>query len=477
MGSPSRTAESTSARAPIQPFVPNPVVNVLLPLRLEMRFFPPNGSASWKLRVRIVPDTASIDRHDPDPTLDELDGLELFLQACEGNLSTERGKAEWSRFAARQGAARAAWLVGTFPPIPGTNPIRIARPSTVSAGGRPARVNGLPPMLEIWLARGGLAAAPFATLTVDQSQLTLEVPDPATGREPWWTSFETAVAAGLGAEIDLGERADDIDVLYVIGAGAGDPGSLFRAHRDSGRLGVLTIGTPTNTVDGEPAADLAKDPETWRKLAVFGDGGGINAQSARAVSTALTGNDSTLGALPGGGPHHLAVNQAMLAALWPAVFGHGLNDVLGVKGTPAAGAWALDNVVPEGPFPTIRIEDQPYGLLPVTALASWKPDAGDPPVEEAMRSSLLDLRDIWVTATEKRGTVVGADTDRLLNMIGQTPRSTSYSYRWFVPLAWAHAVGYATGAGVSWSDLIKWWTAASTLPLSTLNIPAVQYGT
>lgn len=475
MGSQRRADETIAAGAPVTPVVPTPVVSVLLPLRLETRFFPPSGANGWKLRVRVVPDAASIDRHDPDPTAGELDDLELFLGACQGDLASERGKAEWSRFAARHGAARAAWLVRTFPPVPGSAPIKIARPSTLSTGRTPARISGLPPTLEIWLARGGLPAVPVATLKVDSSQLTLDMPDPKAATEPWWTSFQSAVAAGLGAEIDLGASAHDIDVLYVVGTGGDDPATLFCAHRDSGRLGVLTIGTPTNTVDGEPAADLAKDPDTWRTLLLTGGGSGIDAQAMRAVSTALTGQDETLRPLPGGGAHHLAVNQAMLAALWPAVFGHGLNDVLGVEGTPAAGAWALDNVVPEGPFPSIRIEDQPYGLLPVTALASWKPEANDPPVEEAMRSSLLDLRDIWVAAAEKRGTVVGADTDRLLEVIGQTPRSMAYSYRWFVPLSFVHAMGYAAGSAVSWTDLLKWWTEAATLPVSALKVPAVPY--
>src|SRR5262245_50517619 len=193
------------------------------------------------MRVRDAPAAASIDRHDPDPTLDELDGLELFLRACDGNLDTERGKAEWSRFAARYGAARAAWLVRSFPPIPGTDPIKIDRPSTVSDGGRPARVSGLPPMLEVWLARSGLPAKQVASLTVDDKQLTLDMPDPAADDDRWWTSFKRAIAVGLGTDIDLGDRADDIDALYVVGSGGGHPKSLFLAHRDSGKLGIVKI--------------------------------------------------------------------------------------------------------------------------------------------------------------------------------------------------------------------------------------------
>src|SRR5262249_31418714 len=44
-----------------------------------------------------------------------------------------------------------------------------------------------------------------------------------------------------------------------------------------------------------------------------------------------------------------------------------------------------------------------------------------------------------------------------------------------IPLSFVQAMGYAAGPGWSWSDLTKWWTEASTLPLSTLKVPAVPY--
>jgi hypothetical protein len=42
-----------------------PIVGVLLPVRLETRFYAPEGASGWRLRVLIVPDEPWIDRHDP----------------------------------------------------------------------------------------------------------------------------------------------------------------------------------------------------------------------------------------------------------------------------------------------------------------------------------------------------------------------------------------------------------------------------
>ena len=271
---------------------PDPLVGVLLPLRLETRFSPPAGLLGWRLRVRIVPDAASADRHDPLASQVEVDATERMWQDCGADLTAANGPAVWARFAARQGAARAAWLAKSFPAVMGPQGITVDQPSAVRTEPQVNRIVGLPPTLELWMARAGGPPALAATLAVDRSALQLEFPDPAAGVAPWWSSFAKAKAVGLGAELDLGARADDIDALYVVGLGGGDPAGLFAAHRDSGSLSVLPLGVPTNTVDGEPAADLGRDPETWRQVVV---GGATGASGTGLVSLALTGRPDSPG--------------------------------------------------------------------------------------------------------------------------------------------------------------------------------------
>jgi hypothetical protein len=94
-------------RAAPPPPPPPPTIGVLLPMRLETRFTPPTGLAGWKLRVRVVPDAASMDSHDPLASDTELDAVESMWRKCAADLTTDQGRAEWARFAAGMGRSSA----------------------------------------------------------------------------------------------------------------------------------------------------------------------------------------------------------------------------------------------------------------------------------------------------------------------------------------------------------------------------------
>lgn len=470
----SRPEPHVGDQAPPPPPPPTPVVGVLLPLRIETKFTPPDGTAGWTMRVRVIPDILSVDRHDPLPTEVELDSVEAMWRNCSGDLSSDQGSSEWRAFCTRHGAGRAAWLARTYPPLTTDGVIGINRPTEVRTDALIADLAGLPPTIELWLARGGGPPALAATLTLDPTLLRSDPPDPSSGETRWWSSFPTAVLAGLATTIDLGATADDIDVLYAVGVGGGDPTDLFAAHRDSGELAVLPLGVATNTVDGQPAADLATDPESWRALTLSGGAGDLG---TAAVSTVLTGRPDALSPLPGGAAYHLDRAHAMVAALWPGVFGYSLKNLWSIgEASFAAGLWAMDNLVPEGPVPPVRIGDQPYGVLPVTDLREWVVATGDPDVEEQLRPWLLRGLDHWAAAAESAGTTADADTDRLLEVIAQTPSSTHYAWRWFAPLELLHPLSWGFGAGVLHKDLQQWWDHMAAPVLAYPVAPTRRYG-
>ena len=79
------------------------------------------------------------------------------------------------------------------------------------------------------------------------------------------------------------------------------------------------------------------------------------------------------------------IAAAMNAALWPATWGYYLAHRLGGPNGVGVGPADLergrrafiDHVRADGPLPTLRIGDQPYGFLPTTTLDSWV-GAGEP---------------------------------------------------------------------------------------------------
>ena len=187
---------------------PGPIVGVLLPMRLETRFFAPDGgNAEWMMRLRVIPDALSMDRHRPVPTAAELDGLETMWVNASADLSTPIGQAQWRRFAVQFGAGRAAWLARTFPPVidPGGT-ITITRPAQTREDLAISQLAGLPAAFEVWLARGGAPPVLVTTLPIDHARLALDFPDPATGESRWWTSFAEAKDVGMGTEIALALR-------------------------------------------------------------------------------------------------------------------------------------------------------------------------------------------------------------------------------------------------------------------------------
>jgi hypothetical protein len=432
------------------------VLGVLLPVRIETRF------TGKLLRLRVVPDEPWLDRHDPLPSAGELDAVERFWAATGGDLTTSRGRQAWRELAAQVGGgARAAWLTRSFP-IAGQYPDgspRVDRPPVLRTEPRFPELPDFPEELEVWLARDGQPPAPALTLRVDRRLLRADLPDPRDpGDRRWWESWDEAVAAGLAGEIELGDSPDDIDALYVVGLGDGDPARLFAAHSDAGRLGLLAPGRATNTVDGAPAADLAEEPDRWLDLL-----GATPSRMEEQIGTVLTGRPGALGALPGDVEPHGEWSQALVSGLWPALWGFAGKDVWAVPGMADAAEWAPRALFPEGPYPTVRVGVQPYGLLPATALRAWVPAKGDPAVEAALPKALGVLRDAWAAAAEARGTIEGVDTGGLMARLGQVPTAPGYRHRNAWPLElwllWLLYLGYPT----SWPELDQSWSKAAPL--------------
>lgn len=183
-------------------------VGVLMPLRLETRFFEPEQpGGSWRLRLRVFPEEASFDRAPGPATTDEAAHTAAMWQRCDGDFTTPAGRAAFGDLAAKVGGPRAAWLARTLPADGGG--IGVDRPRTFS------RPRGLPAALMVFLARGGGEPELAEVLSLDRETIAAHMdlnavyeqvgnpddPPPDT----WWTSFGEAKFVGLAADLDIGE--------------------------------------------------------------------------------------------------------------------------------------------------------------------------------------------------------------------------------------------------------------------------------
>ena len=406
-------------------------VEVLAPVRLETRFVAPadrsDGVAEWQLRLRVYPDEFSIARTVAPPSPAELDRLEAAVASMSAAPPVDEAAA-FAAFATSVGAARGLGLWRRC--VSGG----VVDRSTAVEPDHRVRVHGpvgLPPRLQVWLVHADGQRALAATLELDTDAIGADLDlesfagsaELAAGTLPetWWLSYERAKAVGLGIDLDLGAQPPDLTALVVLGLGDTDAAELVDVHNAGSRLAVLGPGTPTNTVEGEPTTDLGDHADSLLPLLRVDPAA---QQSTRSVLSALTGRVAP-DALPllGGdldlfGPGSLAVQ-----GFWPVLWGRMLRDVIGIDARePDLATWAERLLAPEGTRPSIRVGEQPYGVLPTSAYTAWVPDAGDR--TDDLEQTILAWATSWRTAAaasaeQARGWAEDADTERLLDVLGQ----------------------------------------------------------
>jgi hypothetical protein len=418
-------------------------IAVMLPLRLET-LFKKTEAGNWRLLLRVTPDEPSILRDEPTVSQEEADYLSAFWQRSASAgfadppadwLWNEKGVLAWAALCDRVGAPRAAWMVAEFPPQL-VNGSYVCIVPTDRIGKHPdARVSGLPPKLNVTAIDLNGSQFNIGSLS-PVNGIKVVMPTDADTPGNWLTDWSAAKNAGLGAEFDLpdGIGPDTISTLYVCGVGDEDSAAHFSALAQAGTMGLLNLGASTNSVAGAAGADLGKDQDAWLKIA-SNRMRRLRGSSVPAISSALCGNKDALPDLPGGAAS-TRDSRLLAQALWPALWGHYFRDVWGCgDDAHALWSWVHQYLSPEGPLPPLRIDTQPYGLLPVTSLEQWQ-RSGDDPVDLAEERVVAGLRELlpqWAGEAEKLGTVAGSDEAGLLDFLGRTGVSSNYDYRTFVP--------------------------------------------
>lgn len=419
-----------------QRLCPGNVPLVLLPVRLETRFFElPDGSAT--LRVRVYPDKIHIDTHQPDLTAEEQAlGMQYWQQDWAAGDETARADA-WHTLASRVDAERAAWIARVlqptnlaqrpkeppvFPPLP---PVRgehapVARllpdrwTAVLHSGGTVALTatgNDIQRELAVGLNpnvsddKTDMSAGAGDTLALDEDMM-------------WLVDFDKAQSAGMALTMTVPAAVLEtgVDSLMVFGVAdspdtadtANRLADLLDAHHYTDGLEFLRFGTPTNNTDDRRAGYSTDDPGHRRSFANEVVANPENTPNARLVGTVL-GLPSeriatTLGRVGQAGQDHERDLRSMNAALWQVGWGYFLSNMMSAETgfTAEALDWArnhfLNYVRSGGPFPSLRCGTQPYGILPVTSLDLWTPEAGEASTarESRLKELLLAMRnEVW----------------------------------------------------------------------------------
>jgi hypothetical protein len=416
---------------------------VLLPVRLETRF---SGDAR-QLLVRIYPDDVHVDDHTPELTDAEVEAAARYWERVwrAGRGGTDAERAAFVELAGRVGVTRALWVAAaTTPddthrplaPVPedvplDDPPVLTAVPRAAGRFTRPAMARGLPDRWVVVGYRDGDEVVRHVGPPVPQTLQVGPSPDAeavAADGAPaveeglrWLVDFDVAEAVGMGLRVPLGaqDAVSGFDRLLVVGVrtpgtrtgsdagtvdgAAGELARLLDGHRYTHGLALLPPGAVTNNTDaGRTEWSAAVDPgwlfEQAAPAADLPPGAGA-ADAARALGL----DAATLAGLPHGADRDQQDARAVHVALWPATIGYFVETLLAPlvddADVEALREHFVEHVRGLGPLPTLRIGRQPYGLLPVTSLARFRPAPGHSPRHARYLGLLRNLVPEWLAVT------------------------------------------------------------------------------
>lgn len=436
---------------------------VLLPVRLETRF----DHARATLLIRIYPDEIFADTHEPQLTeAEEAAGIEYWGTIWKADEAVERSA--WGRLVARSTATRAAWIVEATTPtnsrVTEDKPEFPLIPRKAASWTRPALARLLPERWVVVASRAGIErhrvvsnpVQPALQLSLSPDEETPRVELGGPGGPPidvdllWTVDFGVALTAGMAVEItplsadDLTLGFDRIIAIGVVTQALPTPvhraqalGALLDAHHYTRGLAFVPQGAPTNNTRSAPAAYPTPDP-----------GGAQSFVVERGTSLPTAGSDGTRWAAALGiDVRHVAhvegadrtenvAARAMANALWPATWGYFIEQMMAPLFEPRHVAqvrrYFVEHVQARGPYPSFRVGDVPYGLLPVTTLGTFTSSqhaTGD--VEKGLPAFLAGLFPHWRNRTSgapRIGRTTDPDAD-LLEVLGMDASASEFRVR------------------------------------------------
>lgn len=501
---------------------------VLLPVRIETRFF----DDGRELRIRVFPDALHVHAHEPElSATEQAFGRDYWHEWWAAGPDEDRRKAAWRSLAGRFNPMRGAWIADRLTPTnlaeasSAAGPEFPSPPTKGAAWSRPPVAAALP---ERWVAIGirngrevfrswgnpvpdELAFGPSpdpegdAGGEADPPPELVETDLPPEAGMQWMLDYAEAERLGMAITVKGADLAGGVDRLIVLGVdwsrtpedSAAMLGELLTAQLHTDGLGLLRQGSPTNNTGGERSGYRSTEQELLDALDPGSQPPDLAATSnARRLAAALGLNGfGVFDRLPNGALREDDNADHMNNALWEATLGyfldHMMNGVLTSAQTAQLRTHVRKYVRGRGPLPTLRIGDQPYGVLPIVASNRWRP-SDTAALDSRIMGLIDDVRGLWTAAAHRsphmgRTGDVGRD---LLDVLQHTPTASSVRFRTvFGPLYVANTAGL--GRLSSLQELTSQWTMTmvgaesvrSRLTASVLNpqvrrltIPFVQRG-
>ncbi len=422
---------------------------LLLPVRLETRFAPTQNGTGAELLLRVYPDDVHIDTHEPELTAEEERwGKHFWDQVGNSPASddaTQRKQQGWQQLVDRFGATRAAWIVRVLNPVGG-----------IPVGRRDHAWTRAPHTLVLpdrWVAIGYREQQPLITAWGKPIPDTLPTgPSPqanpivnVSGLPPidegmrWMLDFAAAEAIGMALRIPLKDEqaATGFERLVVFGVKASLNETvsaerleqLFEAHHYTGGLAFVAQNVPTNNTAEASSGRRSADRDAAGAFAVeLGNALAKPDSDGDLAAKALGISPLVLSHVRGAGDTEQLQSKFMNAAFLTGNDSALLRQLLAATSAEFLLEHLMNFVRARGPLSALRVDAQPYGILPVAALDRWTSTLGN-----AQETALADWwrahRQQW-RQQAARALHVGIADDPV-TLLGQEANSCHYVMREF----------------------------------------------
>ena len=437
-----------------------------------------------ELWVRIFPDDIAVHNHESTLTEEELTAAqnywtEIWYAGDDENLRL----GAWRALVGSRGPERAAWISRQMEP---TNPnLQPATPTpredplpedptfpTPDTKERAWTVAGhsrvMPDRFVVRLQRGTAVREVTGNAIPDPLQLTIEPSETETfdtddgklvfpEKLKWLTDFKEAEKVGMGIRIALStaEAAGGFDRLLVLGvktsANAETSQELLEELIDShhftdGGFSLVPQGSATNNTkeSGTIYTQYNDDDDTLFNLEM-GDPQFTSTTNesektdGQFLADALGIEYEVVDRLKYANQKDIKEGIAMNRALWPATLGYYLSQMM----HPIFSNQEVNQtrshfnrfVLGRGRVPAIRVDDQPYGILPTTAFSKWKytdTSSTSRYLDKLHNNVLKNMEQTWTSLSAQVAhahQTGGNPDDRFLEIMGLHASSIEYYQR------------------------------------------------
>ncbi len=407
---------------------------LLMPVKIETRFVDVENDDEHphQLWLRIFPDQGFLESFDPILTAEE----KLDRASFDNTIDA------WKNLVEKYGQYRASWIIHA------TDEQIETQMSDKDAEGRLIfRYSWLPDYFWAylyWTDAGGSQMQEVQLNRIDRDRVLSLF---GTGSE-WMEDFIVAERYGLAKRIKLQGRILQVDRLIVVGMRRGETTpsqhqvkELIENHQYTNGFSFLDYGTPTNNLKGSQSAyasnesldvldsfeyavngfsslevptPQSSDPDLQEAIDEYPIS---QTTFAGAFASALGFDPSDFKNIKHANHQPSRLTKLVQKATWFAMGGQMLKMLFGdsISNQVHRELWDFysEFVVAKGPYPSIKIGDLPYGILPVTHIReiSGSSQLGD--AQDRINIAITKLFEDWLAM---------ANAPRMVNSSSYVPR-------------------------------------------------------